>query len=185
MRPSGRGSADAIDVTVVIPWYNRRELATSLRENVRVLRTGRREIVIVNCGGDSDLLTRLVARAAPAHLTVAHVDCTRFNKGLALNVGVSLARGRVVSCLDSDVILRPASFAKAAVIADDGGVAIVKEIRETRGTRAATRGELARISNVVRLEARGGRHCEVETGCVNLRRGTRSAPGLITLRRED
>jgi glycosyltransferase involved in cell wall biosynthesis len=184
MRPAGRGSAAAIDVTVVIPWYNRRELATSLRDNVRLLRTGHREIVIVNCGGDRDLLARLVVRAAPAHLTVAHVDRARFNKGLALNVGVSLARGRVVSCLDSDVILQPASFAKAAVIADAGGIAIVKEIRETRGT-ATTRGELARISHVVRLEARGGRQCEVETGSVNLRRGTRSAPGLITLRRAD
>jgi glycosyltransferase involved in cell wall biosynthesis len=174
-----------IERTVVIPWCNRRELARTLRENACAFRRGSAEIIVVNCGGDGHLLKTVIDRAAPGRITIAHVRRRCFNKGLALNIGVWLARGRVVSCLDSDVIVRPMSFAKAATVAANGRVVTVREIRESDQAPAARRSWLTRVSHVMRLEVEGGRRCDVETSCVNLHRGTRSAPGLITLRRED
>ncbi|MBV8201508.1 MAG: glycosyl transferase family 2, partial [Acidobacteria bacterium] len=90
----GTGVAASVPVlSVVIAWCNREELAVALSHNLPMFRDARCEVVVVNCGGDSSLLQRLLGRTPFAELRRVELPAPAFNKALALNMGTAVAPG--------------------------------------------------------------------------------------------
>jgi hypothetical protein len=101
---------DGIDMknarlTTIITWYQRPELAKTLRHNAPLLAAIGSGIIVVNCGGDGDELARMLSRVKGA--TVAQIDLAapRFNKSLALNMGIHYAGTDALLLLDGDIML--------------------------------------------------------------------------------
>jgi glycosyltransferase involved in cell wall biosynthesis len=91
--------------TTIIPWCQRPELAQSLRHNTPFFRAMGCEVIIVNCGGDAEMLKRM--RAAPDLIETTQIDvpAERFNASRARNIGVHAAKADVLFFLDGDVLL--------------------------------------------------------------------------------
>lgn len=94
---SSRGATEALDVSVVIPAYNRPSMLRRALQSVASQRPGPAEVIVVDDGSSEDL-ERVVAEF-DAEL-IRHAE----NRGLAAarNTGVSAARHPWIALLDSD-----------------------------------------------------------------------------------
>lgn len=79
----------------------------TLRRNAAAFQSVDAELLVVNCGGDTQALERLVRVPGPCGPRVLHVRQDRFNKCLALNVGTAFSRGSRVLFLDADIVVTP------------------------------------------------------------------------------
>lgn len=92
-----------IRLTTIIPWCNRLELERTLRDNGPLLEAMRSQVVVVNCGGDAELLQRLVASSGVA---ARRIDVpVKFNRSLAINIGIGCAEPGALLILDADILL--------------------------------------------------------------------------------
>jgi glycosyltransferase involved in cell wall biosynthesis len=92
-------------ITTIIPWSQRPELAETLRQNRPFFEAMRSEVVVVNCGGDSQALRQLLASRDLVRTSQIDLPATRFNRGLALNIGLHEALDGIVFLLDADILL--------------------------------------------------------------------------------
>lgn len=171
-------------LSVIVPWRNRPELTVSLAHNLPHLAPLEAEVVVANCGGDPILLDEALAGLASPAVRVVEIPAPRFNKGLALNLGVRAARAGRLFFLDTDVLLDAAFLPRALVRLDGRSFVTVRRVAEAHHSPAAEVPGLAEIAWSVELVARGGRKARVETNRVRFRDGSRGGPGLILLERE-
>lgn len=102
--------------SVVIPWFNRPELATTLAANASRFQRYRAEVIVVNCGGEPDEVTRLIHGIPIDGLRQVVVPVQPFNKPLANNIGASCSSRECLFFLDSDVVLSTDIFRSAHAI---------------------------------------------------------------------
>lgn len=172
-------------LSIVIPWCDRAELATTLAENRARFAASRAEIIVVNCGGDRTAVTRHAAEAAVPGLRVVHVPA-RFNKSLALNLGASLARAPRLFHLDADILLDKTDFlSRARALLGRPGFVNVERVHESARPRARRRSRLQHVAHLTELVLADGRRATIETNRYRLADHSRSAPGLVLLRRAD
>lgn len=100
-------------VSVVVPWWNRTDISTTLRTNVPLVKEACGELMVVNCAGNTDELRRLIRDSEAEDVVVAQLDVPHFNKALALNYSIDLCRAPYFFSLDSDVLLSPGLLATA------------------------------------------------------------------------
>jgi glycosyl transferase family 7 (putative galactosyltransferase) len=174
----------APDLTVVIPWRDRPELAASLAHNLPRLAPFRAEVVVASCAGNPDLLREALAGLAFPALRVLDIPSPGFNKSLALNLGADAARGRRLFFLDTDVLLDDRFLAGALPRLDGRSFVTVERIVESKPPARAEAPGLREIAWSVELVGRGGRKARVETNRIWFREGSRGGPGLILLERE-
>lgn len=171
-------------LSVVIPWRDRRELAVSLAHNLPLLAPLKAEVVVASCGGDPALLDEVRAGLSSLALRVVEIPSPKFNKSLALNLGVHAARAGRLFLLDTDVLLDEAFLPRALPRLDGRSFVTVRRVVEAHRSPAAEAPGLAEIAWSVELVAQGGRKARVETNRVRFRDGSRGGPGLILLERE-
>jgi len=185
-------------LSVILPWRDRDEIATSLTHNAAQLAACAAEVVVVNDGGSGARLRELIeppdasggvpGAAGPA-LDVKLVEVTpaspSFNKSRALNLGVALARARNLFLLDVDVLLEEGVIARALEVLDDGCFVTIERVLESeRGAAGAQpTPQLRSIAHRIELVS-ADRTVEIETNRLRLIDGARSGPGLIFLRRK-
>jgi len=93
-------------VSVIIPWANRDEIARTLEENSPWLRSAEVEVILVNCGGDAAVLEKLISRSTKLMIRQVQTKSEKFNKSLALNLGVANALAKYIFLLDADIIVQ-------------------------------------------------------------------------------
>jgi glycosyltransferase involved in cell wall biosynthesis len=179
-------------LSVVVPWRDRAELAEVLAAHGELLATtpaGPVELVVANGGGRREELDGLLAAARlPRSLAVTRVALPEepFNKSLALNLGVSQARGPYLFLLDADVRLEQDFLPRAVERLGGGGCFVtVERVLEAEGSRPPVGEELAEMAHLFDFVLRGGRRLRLETNRIHYDDGSRSGPGLILLARDD
>jgi glycosyltransferase involved in cell wall biosynthesis len=142
------------------------------------------EAVVVNCGGDSDRLTAALAGISLPGLRRVEIPAPAFNKGLALNLGVSASRSGRLFLLDADIVLQDDLLPRAIALLDRPGFVTVDRVLESAPPPPVERPGLREIGHVVELTGPRNRKVRLETNRVRFRDGSRSGPGLVLLARE-
>ena len=110
-----------IDVSVVIPTYNRAALLAETINAVLVQTVQPREIVVVDNGTDGDT----------AQMIVRYGERVRYSRtaplgvGAARNTGARLAQASWIALLDDDDILHPEYFEHAEPVLADGRASVI------------------------------------------------------------
>ena len=91
--------------TALIPWCGRAEIRETLHHNAPILEAMACVPIVVNCGGDSHDLEHILRGSGLREVTQIDVPAPRFNKSLALNIGIDAAPPGIVLVLDADVLL--------------------------------------------------------------------------------
>jgi hypothetical protein len=92
-------------ISILIPWCERDEVRLTLAANAPLFRAHDAEIVVLNCGGSSRRLHGLIEASETTGVRQLDIPQPRFNKSLALNLGLAQARAELVFVLDTDVAL--------------------------------------------------------------------------------
>ncbi|MBC7978833.1 MAG: glycosyltransferase [Myxococcales bacterium] len=173
-------------LSVVIPWCNRDELATTLAHNRARFAAGHAVVIVVNCGGRRRALAQQLATANVAGLRVLHIPVRRFNKSLALNLGAWAASAPRLLQLDADILLDDDTMVvQAPALLARPGFVNVERVHESAAARSERPSQLLHIAHVIELETADGRRAHIETNRYRLTDRSRSAPGLVLLRRAD
>src|SRR5689334_21441189 len=77
-------------LAVITAWRNRPELLATLNHNAIALRDAA-SVTVVNCGGNRRRLRSLLQATSIPLVRVVHITARRFNKCLAINLGVAHA----------------------------------------------------------------------------------------------
>jgi len=171
-------------LSVVIPWADRPEIAITLRRNAPLFTAVGAEVVVVNCGGDPDRLTEALAGVPLPGLRRVEVPATGFNKGLALNLGISAARSGRLFLLDADVLLQEGLLPRGIGLLDRPCFVTVDRVLESQPLRQIERPGLREVAQIIELVGPRNRKVRLETNRVRFRDASRSGPGLILLARE-
>ncbi len=121
-----------VSVSVVTAWKDRQELSTTLAENAPMLDRFGAQVILVNCGGNLDALRDIVGRSRLPVILV-NVHEAKFNKALALNVGIHYATSEYIFIIDSDVIIPEETFATCLSTACPNSLITIRRLRETAG----------------------------------------------------
>jgi glycosyltransferase involved in cell wall biosynthesis len=101
-----------MDVSVVIPSYNRADLLPATLDAVLAQTIAPREVIVVDDGSRDDTLS-VVARY---HLLVRVISIANSGSIVARNVGLRAAGGTIVAFCDSDDLWRPDFLARMAAL---------------------------------------------------------------------
>jgi glycosyltransferase involved in cell wall biosynthesis len=177
-------NSSATDVSVIIPWGNRPELAVTLAANRAEFESVGAEVLVVNCAGDGEMLAAAIARSGCRDVRHAFIPAPKFNKCLTQNVGVSLSRGRVIFLLDTDIILAPGFLKDALAHVSAESCATVERVVEKEATPRAP-SYLLSMSQTTEFTCRDGRVIRFEHERVYFEDGSEAGPGLVVMRKED
>lgn len=165
-------------LSVVIPWANRPELAHTLAANQAEFLAVGAEVIVASCGGDDGMLARCLAEAPELAVRVVRIQ-TPFNKALALNLGAAQARAATLFFLDCDVQLgRETCAAALKLVAPDCAVTLDRVV-ESAPAAAQSYPHLGAVVHSTELEMSDGRRVRIETNRQRVAEGSRSAPGIV------
>jgi len=163
-------------ISVVIPWCDRPEVATTIAANSSWLQEFRCKLVIVNCAGNSSWLRTNLSSVKNVDISVLELPSKSFNKSLAVNLGLTIADADLILTLDADVILD--DFLREAIPLCDGQSCVT--LRRVRESDFVSGSQVELDQFKVTLTLRSGSHkAVVETRSVDFREGARSAPGIL------
>ena len=139
-------------LSVLITWHDRPEIGDVLSQNDAEFRRHCAEIIVVNCGGNSERLRHQILESKCGSVRHFNVPKRLFNKALALNLGVSFSHGDLLFVLDADTILNPGFFDAAIPLLGDGSFVTVGTVNESDiGTAAScNRNELGSFVSTFR-----------------------------------
>jgi len=176
-------------VSVIIPWRGRPELAMTLRKNSEKLAAAGAEILVVSGGGDINLVRKLIEDSGRQGVSLLDLEGMEpFNKSACLNVGAIYATGEILFTLDADVVLNT-SFLEDAIEAVKSGPCFVSAAERLesdpskQGERWNPESKVTEQSSIYRLAAENGRSATYEYS--DRREGIRTGPGDIVIRRKD
>ncbi len=69
-----------MNVSIIIPWSNRPDLAESLEKNYNIFNVDHIEIIIVNFGGNTEEANEIVNASALNNIKLLHIESEVFNK---------------------------------------------------------------------------------------------------------
>src|SRR5262245_40066933 len=92
-------------LSVIVPWYQRPHVRETLAWNARWIAAVDGDLVVVNCAGDGETLAGMLHEIPVPRRRQIDVPTERFNKSLALNLGLHFAEGAVVATIDADILL--------------------------------------------------------------------------------
>lgn len=117
-------------LSVIVPWSNRDSLRETLTGNQRWLMSDRVELIIVNCGGDPQRLRSIVNDFQRIPAKLIELPDRKFNKSLALNIGIRASSGHTIFVLDADVILQSDPITELISLVDDRTFLTLDRVRE-------------------------------------------------------
>ncbi|VAW11247.1 hypothetical protein MNBD_BACTEROID03-1562 [hydrothermal vent metagenome] len=172
-------------VSIIIPWCNREDLAISLLRNSEKFSKNFVEVIIVNGGGSSDLLKKLLEEVSienTKYITLAMPD---FNKSLSLNAGVYHSSHDQLFFLDCDVILETELSSMIQTL-KKGSFVTLNKIKETAREHEGKKvGTVEEIAYSITIRDIKGAEINVETNRINLLDSSRSGPGLLLCHKHD
>src|SRR6202034_2485322 len=183
-------------MSVLIPWYERDEIALTLAANEPSFSARDIEIIVINCSGSSDHLSELIAASGLQSVRQLDICNTCFNKSLALNIGLRYARAPLVLTLDADIIVLSDGFAEMINWIDEKSFVTTEWVYESdqRPAESEIFTSLAMVNDfTTRLVATAVLDFSFRDGttvCHQLSRrdlvdGLRAGPGLLLARKAD
>jgi glycosyltransferase involved in cell wall biosynthesis len=106
-----------------------------------------------------------------------------FNKSLALNVGAHHAHGETLFFLDADLELHEGSCSAGLRLVSDDCAVTLDRVVESAAKQGRVYEHLHSIVNSIELETDEGRVVRLETNRRHLHDGSRSAPGMVFVRK--
>ncbi|TXH76029.1 MAG: glycosyltransferase [Lysobacteraceae bacterium] len=173
-------------ISMVVSWRDRHELERALPAMLVALDAVGGDLNLVNFSGTRDLLDAQLGDHAARVNLVEIGDERYFNKAAAQNLGAAHSRNAFLFFCDCDIVLDADALS--------GMLALLHADRHTFGTLAGVReSELnSRQANHVvsfgyelNIRTADGRHLRIVDNEEDADNGTRQAPGLLFVRRED
>ena len=173
------------DLAVIVPWHDRFEVRQTLETNREHFAAADAEVVVVGCGGDHGWLARTLLddREASVPTKLVAFDPHRFNKSLAVNLGVAHTKADTLLLLDADIFLEPQTLPDLRAGVSDESYATVATVKETDPAELAT-GAISELGFLTSILLDDGRAVTFETSSRNMQTGARSGPGLAMTRRK-
>jgi hypothetical protein len=168
--------------SAIIAWRNRPELAQTLRANVRMFERYCEEVIVVNCGGDPDALSRLAPRGSVAGLRQVDVPGAPFNKSFANNIGAACSSRPFLFFVDADIILRSDLFVPAQCLLEREACFVkVRKVHESQPAPHAAMRTVKEIVTTTTVTFNNGLRAYTRTYSGG--DGSRCGAGLILMRR--
>jgi predicted glycosyltransferase involved in capsule biosynthesis len=175
--------------SVIIPWRDRPELATTLKRNRDIFARHDAEIIVVNAGGDFAALNRLTSEAGVPDVRHVDVPGASFTRSLCGNIGTLVSRGEVLFLLDADIMLESDVFAESRALLEDGTRFVtIRRIVESQPVMNDNPNEpdmsfLAEMRLTKELFTVDGRRAVLSS--LTSPRGLRAGDGQVLVRRRD
>lgn len=179
--------------SVLIPWCDRDEIADTLAQNTSLFLKHSVEVLVLNCGGNTERLQQLLSLSQIPFLRQIEIPRMRFNKSLALNIGVLLSRSSRVFVLDADIVLKSDVLGMADILLEQSAFVTLQKIRESKPDRkwlpCPSREDNVGISGIERnyyvdFHWKDGTKTRLTTNRENVLEGSRAAPGILLVKRE-
>lgn len=122
---------DKPPLSILIPWCQREELQLTLVANTPVFRALEAEVLVLNCAGDSERVGHLIAASEAIAVRQLDISAPRFNKALALNIGLSCSRSDTVLTLDADVTLLGDALVEAKALTKNHSFVTIEWVYES------------------------------------------------------
>jgi predicted glycosyltransferase involved in capsule biosynthesis len=173
-------------LSIIVTWRNRQELRGALPNLVETARRVGGEIVVVNFGGDADQLNGQIAGFEQAVQVVECRDQRYFHKTRAQNLGAHVARRDTLFFCDCDIIVDPDAIVSIVHLLERerGTFSTLKGVRETEPNSRQAR-NVVRFGYRLDVRIRNGRELSIVDNEEDANDGTRQAPGLLLVRRDD
>jgi len=181
-------------LSVLVPWYQRDELRLTLAANAPFFRAQQAEVLVLNCGGESEHLRDVIAASEVCGVRQLDISAPRFNKSLALNVGLSHCRSDAVFTLDADVILMDAAFRETKVSIDDDAFVTIEWVYESEPAAPARAQQRDAADNftvaltssaVIEFAFRDGARVQHQLSRRDVFGNRRASPGLLLAKKRD
>lgn len=171
--------------SIIIPWSNRPSLLQTLQENRAAFLSYPIELIIVNGGGDVAMLEDLI-RQADMDIQVIHLPAMKvFNKCYCLNVGAHHAQGRYLFFLDADIIFTETLLTEVLTYLPADYFVTVEKVKESAAKPGGPSSYLSELAYYIEITDIEQRRVKIETSRLFINEKSRSAPGLIFMKRED
>lgn len=122
MMVSKGSSRNSVDVSVVIPVYNRGALVLEAIRSVLAQEHPSREVIVVDDGSTDDTVAQIEA----ANLDIKLIRAEHAGRSAARNHGIAAATGTHIAFLDSDDRWLPSKLSRQlALLQEAGGMAVV------------------------------------------------------------
>jgi Glycosyl transferase family 2 len=118
-------------LSVIVPWSNRDSLRDTLAGNQYWLTADDVEVILVNCGGDAQRFHSILKDSPHIPAKLIEIPACKFNKSLALNVGLYASAGHTVFVLDADVIVHSDPVAELLPLVDENTFLTLDRVRES------------------------------------------------------
>lgn len=177
-------NSDTKAVSVIITWCNRPEIETFLAHNGPEFNSVDAEVIVMNCSGDSEALAAAIKRSGYQGVRQIDIAMPKFNKCVAINLGVHLSHGQTIFMNDTDILLDSGFLKQAVSLVSASNYVTVERVVEKEGTEA-TPSYLMIMSQTTEFTCRDGRIFRFENERIYLDDNSRVGYGLVVVRKED
>lgn len=141
-------------------------------------------VIIVNVGGKRERIAGAARQSGMENLRIVHVDGIAFNKSLALNIGIHLAKDEACLMLDADIALRGCDMNVAANMLEHDFFVTLRDVVSGDAPHPIETGELAQVRHLVEFDFRDGSSVVVETSSLRGGGEVRSGPGILLAKKK-
>ncbi|HEU4407510.1 MAG TPA: galactosyltransferase-related protein [Polyangiaceae bacterium] len=173
-------------LSIVVSWRDRVELGRALPSLLDAAASVGGDVTVINYAGDRRLLRDQLGPHAGAVRVVEVAGEAYFNKSAAQNVGAAHTAHPVLFFCDCDIVLEPGTVRELVgdVLAAEGRFATLAGVRESE-VNSRGGNHVVSFGYVLRIRTADGRRLEIVDNEEDAHDGTRQAPGLLLVRRED
>ncbi len=184
------------NISIIIAWKDRREIAITLRHNSHLFARYNAEVIVVISGSSIEAFKSALGPLEISGIRYFSIEGSSFNKSKALNTGLFLAKSDNIFILDADIILTEDVIGPSLSRLSDStfcGIEWVDELRMSPAASATAKafdqafgdpGEVTVQREVaVNFLFNDGKSIHQMVVREDLHRGAHSAPGLIVARK--
>jgi glycosyltransferase involved in cell wall biosynthesis len=173
-------------LSLIVTWRDRDELARALPSMLASVESANGELIIVNFGGDAQRLDAQLKNSADRVRVISGPPQRYFHKAVANNLGAHFAQHALLFFCDCDIIL-PEGLVSALtmrVLASPGHFATLAGVRETE-TNSRGGQHVVSFGYQLDIKTADGRRLRIVDNEEDATDGTRQAPGLLFVRKDD
>jgi hypothetical protein len=173
-------------LSIVVTWRDRRELKQALPALVTTAGAVGGDVTVVNFGGSSDLLKPQLAEEAESVCVVQVDNQEYFNKSCAQNLGALHTWQPFLFFCDCDTIIDETTCTSLLeqLNSRPGTFGTFAQLRETDVNSRGGK-HVVCFGYELRIDTADGRRLRIVDNEEDAEAGTRQAPGLLMVRRED
>lgn len=171
--------------TTIVSWRDRDELHQAIPSLIAEAAQNGGEVVVVNYGGNRERLRRQLD-GFDEKIRVVSIESNFFNKPKAHNIGASYAQYPILFFCDCDIIVDLGSITTLAneLAQSTGTFATLGGVKETEQNSRRAK-HVACFGYEMMLRTTDGREVKIVDNEEDAANGTRQAPGLLLVRRDD